>query len=54
MHDIDPRQVVAELLNTVAVDTSRSVGPTKRGEKAEAEPGRAAAVQRDASGSPAR
>jgi MoxR-like ATPase len=54
MHDIDPRQVVAELLNTVAVDTSRAVGPTNRGEKAEAGSGRTAAVQRDASGSPAR
>jgi MoxR-like ATPase len=54
MHDIDPRQVVAELLNTVSVDTSRAVGPTKRGEKAEAGPGRAAAVQTDASGSLAR
>ena len=54
MHDIDPRQVVAELLNTVAVDANRVVDPTKRGEKAEAGAGRPAAVQRDASGSPAR
>jgi MoxR-like ATPase len=54
MHDIDPRQVVAELLNTVAVDTSRAVGPTKRGEKAEAGSGHTAGVQRDVSGSPAR
>ncbi len=29
MHDIDPRQVVAELLNTVAVDTTRDVAPPK-------------------------
>jgi MoxR-like ATPase len=29
MHDIDPRQVVAELLNTVPVDTSRDVSPAQ-------------------------
>jgi MoxR-like ATPase len=29
MHDIDPRQVIAELLNTVAVDTSRDVTAPK-------------------------
>jgi MoxR-like ATPase len=29
MHDIDPRQVVAELLNTVPVDTTRNVAPVK-------------------------
>ncbi len=49
MHDIDPRQVIAELLNTVAVDTTRDVAPAR---------GRSTAartrVQRDASGSAAR
>jgi MoxR-like ATPase len=30
MHDIDPRQVVTELLNTVPVDTTRSVAPAKK------------------------
>jgi len=29
MHDIDPRQVVAELLNTVVVDTSRDMAPAR-------------------------
>jgi MoxR-like ATPase len=31
MHDIDPRQVVAELLNTVPVDEARVVGAARRG-----------------------
>jgi MoxR-like ATPase len=53
MHDIDPRQVVAELLDSVAVDPSLAVPSARRGEKAEAPDGKAA-VQRGASGSPAR
>jgi MoxR-like ATPase len=49
MHDIDPRQVIAELLNTVAVDTSRDVAPVK------AKPTAARSrVQRSASGNAAR
>ena len=53
MHDIDPRQVVAEVLNSVAVDAARAIGPAGRGERS-AVPGGQAAVQRGASGSPAR
>ena len=53
MHDIDPRQVVAELLGNVPVDAARAVGPTGRGERSAVMDGKAA-VQRDASGSPAR
>ena len=54
MHDIDPRQVVAELLGTVAVDPSRAVGPVGRGEKATSVRDGKAVIQRGASGSPAR
>jgi MoxR-like ATPase len=54
MHDIDPRQVIAELLGSVAVDTSRAPGPTRRGAKPVAVTDLQPAVQRDASGSPAR
>jgi MoxR-like ATPase len=51
MHDIDPRQVVAELLNTVPVDASQAaVG--KRGDGAP--PPTRAVAQRDTSGSRAR
>jgi MoxR-like ATPase len=53
MHDIDPRQVVAELLGNVPVDAARAVGPTGRSERSTVTD-RKAAVQRDASGSPAR
>ena len=31
MHDIDPRQVVAELLNTVPVDEPQTAGADRRG-----------------------
>jgi MoxR-like ATPase len=31
MHDIDPRQVVAELLNTVPVEDNRGAGPDRQG-----------------------
>jgi MoxR-like ATPase len=53
MHDIDPRQVVAELLNTVPVDQTRVAGSERRG-PAEDLPARAAAAKRRATGSPAR
>jgi MoxR-like ATPase len=52
MHDIDPRQVVAELLNTVPVDESRA-DAERRGARAGL-PARAAAAPGSASGSPAR
>jgi MoxR-like ATPase len=44
MHDIDPRQVVAEILNTVPVDDSNPAGPDRRGGVADA--GRAGASVR--------
>jgi MoxR-like ATPase len=53
MHDIDPRQVVAELLSTVPVETSRPATSGKRGEAATASASRTA-VQRKPSGSRAR
>jgi MoxR-like ATPase len=53
MHDIDPRQVVAELLNTVPVDDSRVTGADRRGAPADLA-GRAAAAKDGATGSPAR
>jgi MoxR-like ATPase len=53
MHDIDPRQVVAELLNTVPVDESRVAGAGRRGASADL-PARAAAAKGGATGSPAR
>jgi MoxR-like ATPase len=31
MHDIDPRQVIAELLNSVPLNDARSAGPERRG-----------------------
>jgi len=49
MHDIDPRQVVAELLGTVPVDTTRDVAPARSGATAAR-----TKVRRDASGSAAR
>jgi hypothetical protein len=30
MHDIDPRQVVAELLNSVPLNDARTAGPDRR------------------------
>jgi MoxR-like ATPase len=54
MHDIDPRQVVTELLNTVPVDAAAGVGPGRRGVREETGAGGKAAIRRDASGSPAR
>jgi MoxR-like ATPase len=53
MHDIDPRQVVAELLNTVPVDDSRVTGADRRGALADLS-ARAAAAKGGATGSPAR
>ncbi len=53
MHDIDPRQVVAELLDSVPVDPSRAVSSARRGDRADVPDGKAA-IQRGASGSPAR
>jgi MoxR-like ATPase len=47
MHDIDPRQVVAELLNSVPVEADRAPATGKRG--AAAAPATRAAVQRNAS-----
>ncbi len=52
MHDIDPRQVIAELLNTVPVDHGRPVPDTRRGPVPAADV--QASVARDVSGSPAR
>jgi MoxR-like ATPase len=52
MHDIDPRQVVAELLNTVPVDDSRVTGADRRGAPADLA-ARAAAAKGGATGSPA-
>jgi MoxR-like ATPase len=49
MHDIDPRQVVAELLSSVPVEVGRPAATGKRGEAAAPAP--RTAVQRDASGS---
>jgi MoxR-like ATPase len=51
MHDIDPRQVIAELLNTVAVDNTKSVSPERSGASAAKASG---AAKRGAAGSPAR
>jgi MoxR-like ATPase len=51
MHDIDPRQVIAELLNTVAVDNTKSVAPDRHGAPAAKTSG---AAKRGAAGSPAR
>jgi MoxR-like ATPase len=53
MHDIDPRQVVAELLGSVAVDASRAVGPDRRGAKSAVLDG-SVSGQRGPSGSAAR
>ena len=53
MHDIDPRQVVTELLNTVPVDDSRVTGADRRGALADLS-ARAAAARGGATGSPAR
>ena len=52
MHDIDPRQVVAELLNTVPLDEAKTAGPDRR---RDATPKvQSAADRRGAAGSPAR
>ncbi|MGZ6274400.1 MAG: AAA family ATPase [Candidatus Limnocylindrales bacterium] len=53
MHDIDPRQVVAELLNTVPVDESQTAGADRRGGLAGLSD-RAAAARGSTTGSPAR
>jgi MoxR-like ATPase len=53
MHDIDPRQVVAELLESVPVDAGAGTAG-RNGEKAGVAVDRKAGAQRDASGSPAR
>ena len=53
MHDIDPRQVVAELLDSVAVDAGRSGASGVRGSRAEMLDAKTS-VRRGASGSPAR
>jgi MoxR-like ATPase len=52
MHDIDPRQVVAELLNTVPVEDSRVTGTDRRGAPADLS-ARAAAARGGVTGSPA-
>ena len=49
MHDIDPRRVVSELLNTIPLESGQGTG---RG--AGPQPAGVAAVRRDPSGSPAR
>jgi hypothetical protein len=49
MHDIDPRRVVAELLNAIPLE-----GPSGGGRVGSPLPAGVAAVKRDASGSPAR
>ena len=49
MHDIDPRRVVAELLNAIPLE-----GPLGGGRGGSPLPAGVAAVKRDASGSPAR
>ena len=54
MHDIDPRQVVAELLGSVAVDGSRAVGPDRRGAHSAAVLDGSVSGQRGPSGSAAR
>ena len=51
MHDIDPRQVIAELLNTVPVDTSLPSGDQRKGSSIRSQ---AEAARRGAAGSPAR
>ena len=52
MHDIDPRLVIAELLNTVPVDSSGSAGGIRDG--APARRSQAGAATRGAAGSPTR
>jgi len=52
MHDIDPRQVIAELLNSVAVDNTKSVAPDRHG--APAAKTQSGAAKRGAAGTPAR
>ncbi|MGD0861624.1 MAG: MoxR family ATPase [Candidatus Limnocylindrales bacterium] len=54
MHDIDPRLVVTELLNTVPVEVSPAVGAGRRNVRAANTVDEKAAIRRDASGSPAR
>ena len=51
MHDIDPRQVIAELLNTVAVDNTKSVAPDRQG--APSSKTQSGSAKRGAAGSPA-
>jgi MoxR-like ATPase len=52
MHDIDPRQVIAELLNSVPVDAAMPAGGERKGATALRSPSEAA--KRGAAGSPAR
>jgi MoxR-like ATPase len=49
MHDIDPRQVVAELLNTVPVEDGRGPSPDRKGGAAQRS--QAGAARRGATGS---
>jgi MoxR-like ATPase len=51
MHDIDPRQVIAELLNSVPLDDSKSAGPDRRG--AAAPKMQSGTAKRSPAGSPA-
>jgi MoxR-like ATPase len=50
MHDIDPRRVVSELLNTIPLESGQGTGRGGAGPQ----PAGVAAVKRDPSGSPAR
>ena len=52
MHDIDPRQVIAELLNTVPVDDAKGAGSDGRG--GAAQKSQEGAAKRSATGTPAR
>ena len=54
MHDIDPRQVVAELLNSVPVEAASPATEGKGRARADGSGDGKASVRRDASGSPAR
>ena len=49
MHDIDPRQVVVEILNTVPVEDARGATPDHKG--AAAQRAQAGAARRGATGS---
>jgi MoxR-like ATPase len=52
MHDIDPRQVIAELLNTVPVEGATAPGTERHGSAGER--AQTGVAQRDATASPAR